>query len=145
MNSSVKIERLTQESFDDFLSKWYFSANALNPEIVQGYFSRSLFSYIFLEGSEPIGAFGLVVLWPGVGECWLMSTEKLERRPIFMIKTFKRLTDEVLKNGLHRVQILVHDTEPLNKWARTLGFHKEGVLRKYGINQEDSAIYSKVC
>lgn len=142
--SKIRIERLTQESFNDFLSLWHFEANAITPEVVQGYFSRSLFSYIFLEDSKPVGAFGLVVLWAGVGECWFMSSPDLERHPLFLIKTFRRLTDEVLNRGLHRVQIMVHDTPALNKWATTLGFTKEGVLRKYGIDLKDNAVYSKV-
>jgi hypothetical protein len=144
MSKPIKVERLTQELFNEFLSLWYFEAYALNPEIVQGYFSKSTFSYIFLEDNKPIGAFGLVVLWNGVGEGWFMSSTDLVRYPLFIIKTFRRLTDEVLKRGLHRIQILVHDTPERNKWAKTLGFTKEGVLRKYDINQQDSVMYSKI-
>jgi hypothetical protein len=144
MSNPITVEKLTLEKFNEFISLWHFSANALTPEVVQGYFSRSLFSYIFLEDNVPVGAFGLVPLWNGVGECWFMSTTALERYPIFLIKTFRKLTDMVLQNGLHRVQIMVHDTPALNKWATTLGFTKEGVLRKYGIDQKDNAVYSKI-
>ena len=145
MNNRITTERITPELFNEFISLWQFSAYDNNPEIFQGYLSKSLFSYIFLEESKPIGAFGLVPFWAGVGEAWLMSTPQLEEKPLFMVKYFRRLTEELHTNGkLHRVQIMVNDTPALNRWAEVLGFTKEGVLRKYGLNGENQVMYSKI-
>jgi hypothetical protein len=144
MSDGIKVEKLTQELFDQFVSLYHFRANEVNPEILQGYFSRSIYSYILLVDNAPSGAFGIVPLWQGVCECWFMSSPALDRYPLFLVKNFRKLTDELLKNGMHRVQILVHNTRSLNRWAQSLGFTYEGVLRRYGIDKKDNAIYSKI-
>jgi hypothetical protein len=142
--SKLTITPLTPDLWVEFTSLWHFSVNAIDPSIVQGYYSKSLWSYILLEGTTPIGAIGIYEIWTGVVECWLMSTERLSEYPVFMVKNFRRLTDALLTRGIHRVQMLVHNTPELNRWATLLGFTKEGVLHKYGADRKDNVIYAKV-
>jgi len=142
--NKLSIERMTPELWDKFNSLWHFSVNEVDPSIPQGYYSKSIYSYIVLEGTEPIGAFGLFTIWNGVGEAWLMSSPRLNKFPVFLVKNFRQLSDEVLRRGLHRIQILVHNTKTLARWAETLGFEYEGFLRKYTADGQDILIYSKV-
>ena len=143
MSKDLKVVPLTKELFNQFLDSYTFSVGEDYHEALQGYFDRSLYSYVFLDHGAPIGCFGLFVMWPGVGECWFLSSPEINRYPITLVKAFKTLTDQVIQKGFHRVQILVHNKPYLHKWAKALGFHFEGILAKYGIDKKDNAIYAK--
>lgn len=145
--SKPVVVKLTEESFKDFVLSYYFSGNAKPPEYHQVYFLDTSHSYAILDENEKmIGAFGIVMVWHGVGEVWFMSTEYLNRYPKWQVKTFKHLTDLVLNEGvLHRVQMNV-DNENVNhhKWAQMMGFEFEGVQRKHSAAGTDHASYAKI-
>lgn len=144
MSKEIKVERLSQELFNQFQSLYYSSVNEDNTRHNQGLFDMSTYSYIFLVDSKPIACFGLVILWHGVGECWMMGSPDIGNHTHQLIKTLRSLTDELLSCGLTRVQIYINNTHRLNKWAKLLGFTFEGVLRKHAITGEDNAIYAKI-
>lgn len=143
MSSQIRVERLTQELFDQFQSLYCFSANIEMPEYNQGLFDMSTYSYIFLVNNTPIACFGLVTLWHGVGECWMMGSPELNKYALGVIKTLRALTDKLLDTGMKRVQIYVNNTPQLNKWAKLLGFTYEGLLHNHSIDGRDNAIYAK--
>jgi len=143
--SNLTLERLDKENFLEFISRHYFSAKMDNPEFYQGYIHDRSMGYIVLEDGRSIGAFGINIAYNGVGECWLFSTDKLNRYPIWMVKQFKNITNEVLNRGLHRVQMFVENTRlDYHRFAQILGFEFEGVLRKHSTTAIDHAVYSKI-
>lgn len=144
MSSHLQTLKLTQELFDQFQCLWHFSVNEDNPNYNQGLYDMSLFSYIFLVDSKPIAVFGLVPLWNGVGECWMLGSPDLSNHKLSLIKILRKFTDHLLTSGLHRVQIYVNDTTAGHKWAKILGFTYEGTLRKHSIEGNDNSIYSKI-
>lgn len=146
MSEPLTFERMTRDDMSHFVSTHYFSAKEDNPDFYQVYFHDHAFTYKVLEEGRIIGAFGLNVAWRGVGEVWLMSTDHLNAYPIWMIKTFRQLTESALdKGGLHRVQMFVDNNDKkLHRWARALGFEFEGVMRKHSADQTDHAVYSKI-
>jgi hypothetical protein len=143
MSNQLQSVRLTQELFDQFQSLYHFSVNEVNPEFNQGLFDMSTYSYIFLVDSKPIAAFGVIMLWQGVGECWMMGSPELSKHAFAVIKKLRSLTDQLITAGLHRVQIYVADTTNLNKWAQLLGFTFEGRLHRHSADGSDNMLYAK--
>lgn len=145
--SKLSVIKLDKESFGGFAYRHGFSENENDLERYQAYFIESSFSYGILSPTgQMIGAFGIVVVWNGVGECWFMSTPSMNRFPKWQIKTFKSLTDGLLERGvLHRVQMNVDNDKPSHhRWARLMGFQFEGVLRQHSTEATDHASYSKI-
>jgi hypothetical protein len=143
MSSPLKVERLTQELFDQFQSLYYFISNEDTPGYNQGLLDMSTYSYVFLVNNVPIACFGLFTLWKGVGECWLMGSPELHKYSLSVIKVLRDLTNQLLSVGMQRIQIYVNNTDQLNKWARLLGFTFEGILHNHSIDGRDNAIYAK--
>jgi len=88
---------------------------------------------------EIAGCAGLIPLWPGVAEAWMVSTALFTRYP----KTIHRgiaagLATLAETMGLHRIQAAVHQEHRVSlRWLRRLGFRLEGTLRRYGPDGAD--------
>lgn len=143
--SNLRTEKLTEDVFKDFISRYYFSAKVDDPQFHQRYFHDSSFSYAILGPNNlVIGAFGINIAWRGVGEVWFMSTDELNRYPKWLVSTFRILTQEAItKGGLHRVQMFIDNDSPrLHRWAKVLNFEFEGVMKKHSAEGKDHAVYS---
>lgn len=90
---------------------------------------------LFTDSGDVIGSGGIIMLWPGVGEAWLMASQLAGFMTvpafIFMRKTFRSLMDTL---GLRRVQAVVHNTPQACRLAALLGFAYEGTLRNYALD-----------
>lgn len=143
MSNQPIIVDMNRELFEQFTSLYTFSDCEVNPRTFQENYLESLYPKIFLVDSKPVGACGATWLWDGVCEVWFLGTPDIKKFPLFLVKSFRRLTDNLRESGFRRVQIVVEFTAPLIKWASALGFTFEGVLSKYNINGADCAIFSK--
>ena len=92
-----------------------------------------------LTHGKPIAIFGIVQIWDGLAEVWLIPDEALRVYPVFMTKAARSFIDICMISGrLHRVQITVRcDHRQAVGWAKTIGFTREGTLSKYGPDQSD--------
>ena len=92
-------------------------------------------SFTLIEHGHIICCAGIVDMWPGVGEAWVIASNKIHEYPRKFIRFAKtdvmqRVIDE---NGLWRVQAVCKSDWPVAlKFARFMGFEVEGVMRKYG-------------
>ena len=116
------LEELAQETEDDGLSM----TGIVNDEIV--------------------GCGGIRELWPGVGECWLMLSPKINLYPVetyICIKDgFQKLIDEndfVRLQGWCRVGFVKAHT-----LFRHLGFVPEGIARKYTPDGVSCILYALI-
>ncbi len=93
-----------------------------------------------------VGVGGIDLLWPGVGEVWLMVSYEIDKRPFSSF--------EVIKDGLQK---LIDDNKlwRCQAWCRKgfakahtlfrhLGFEVEGMAKKYLPDGADAILYSKV-
>jgi hypothetical protein len=82
----------------------------------------------------------------GYATTFAAITDLIQSEPIAFHKTvIALLGEQILKRKLRRVEITVkHDFEQGKKWAESLGFEQEGLLRKYGPNGEDYFMYARV-
>lgn len=88
---------------------------------------------VFLD-LKAVMSFGIVPIWNGVAEAWMVADNKIKNKPYILTKYSKRFIDIVpISLALHRLQITVRiQDKRAVSWARFLGFTEEGILRRYG-------------
>lgn len=98
----------------------------------------------FVKG-KPVVVFGLIPIWTGVAQAWMIADDAARRKPIAMTKVAKHFFDiSEISQRLHRTQITVKTSDKrAEKWALHLGFGIEGVMRKYGPDQSDHYIMAR--
>lgn len=146
MNNQIKVERITLSQFKDFTSLYTFCVFRDNPSIHQAYFygNNVVLGALGPEGNV-IAAFGIIEKYPGVGELWLLSTDDMNKNPIWMLKNFRNLISEHLGKHYHRLEAIVDANQKmLCKFTDKLGLQFEGIMRKHSITKVDHALYSKI-
>lgn len=97
------------------------------------------YAFSGLIGEKVIGCAGILPIWPGVGEAWVV----IPMLPLGLLRQVCRVTRDLLPDimadkNLHRVQASVPRNFPAAlKFARILGFRPEGLMQAYGIDQTD--------
>jgi len=88
---------------------------------------------------------GVVRLWKGVGEAWVIIANGL-KTPILAHKTVKKMLDTIEEaEEFHRIQAVVIESHPkAHKWIKSLGFKEEGKMISYGANGENFIRYARV-
>jgi|TARA_R110000823_G_C15840353_1_gene491142 hypothetical protein len=119
----------------------------LVPNYLQ-YLQKNVQSGIALSGfveDQCYAMWGLAPLHAGVAEGWLLPSKYISKYKY----TFHRATKNFLVYmmahwKLHRLQGIV-DSNNLAaiKWAEVLSYKKEGVLKRYGVDQTDFIMYSR--
>lgn len=95
-----------------------------------------------------LGCGGVVVVWPGMGACWMMLAEDIGTHGIWLSKVtidFMRKVKRDLK--LHRLEACaVHESIRNQKWLELCGFTREdhGIARKYLADQRSIVRYEWV-
>jgi len=95
------------------------------------------FTY-FLNG-KPVFACGIVQLWDGVAEAWVLAGKNVFDIKILAAKTIKQLQDQTCKKyKIRRLQTSVKaNFERGLRFATWCGFEVEGLKRKYGPDGTD--------
>ena len=84
--------------------------------------------------------------WKGFGEFWLIPSIYVPQYPKTVFKAARTfIIDAIEKMDLHRVQATIRATDlTAIGWIEHLGFEREGLMRKFGPNQEDQYLYARV-
>lgn len=82
---------------------------------------------------------GVVKLWPGVGEFWMLTDDKFpefyKKEPKVFIKGIRHWLRGL---NYHRIQTPVRaDFETGLRFVKFFGFEEEGLMRKYGPDKVD--------
>lgn len=103
-------------------------------------------SVTLMENGLPIGASGVVPVWPGVGELWALFSLSLRERPLLLYKqTLKALNQFQAGGNYHRLQaIVLKDFEASKRWLIHLQFQCEGLLREYGEDRQDYYRFARI-
>lgn len=91
-----------------------------------------------LHGS-PIAAFGLVRMWPGVAEAWMLTDEAIKRHGLPLTRAARKFfACAEQSERLHRLQITC-DVRFFGavEWAQVVGFRVEARLHRYGPDGTD--------
>jgi hypothetical protein len=86
-----------------------------------------------LTNGQIIGCGGILPLWKGVGEGWVITSDLVEKYPILFAKTvWRKMKELMVRMGLERVQTLVDAEHTVSqKWVERMGFENEGLMHKY--------------
>lgn len=92
----------------------------------------------FMVDDEVIAVIGLSVLWPGVASVWSVIGD-VENHVFWFHRNSKRILNEAVHAcNIHRVQAAISKNDQRAiRWIRSLGFHMESTMKKFGTDQSD--------
>lgn len=114
-------------------------------QILEGYASLGL-AYTGVDNGRPMLCWGMVQIWKGVGEWWMLPDAKLTSVRHTFHRAARRLMD-VIAYEMHivRLQCTVHtDNGPADKWIRSMQFSEEGLLKQFGPEGADYKMYARL-
>lgn len=103
--------------------------------------------WVALLDGEPVAIGGVSIHQPGIGQAWLMGTDKLPQAGLTLTRYCKDVVDKLMndESGLHRVQAhsaafhtLAHD------WLMAVGLDQRVELPRYGKAGEDFILFYAV-
>jgi hypothetical protein len=84
----------------------------------------------FTKDSKTIFICGLSFISEGVWEAWLIPCKEIKKYAKDTVRSMKDFTDWLFEvYSAHRIQIAVEDFNC--KWAKSIGFQFEGIVKKY--------------
>lgn len=91
-----------------------------------------------------VGAGGIVMLWKGVGEAWVLFSREMRRYPHDAYDTMGTFIHRISGEAkLRRVQAQCRvDLPEARRYLENLGFACEATLRKYAEDGSDMTIYA---
>lgn len=109
---------------------------------MQSKLGTAITAYLY---GRPAACFGLVNLWPGVAEMWLLIEERARKFGKTLTRGAIGFRDyAVITHNLHRLQITVRcDDIRAVAWAETIGFQKECRMKGYGPDQADFYLFAR--
>ena len=98
-----------------------------------------------LVDGKVAGFAGVILMWPGVGEGWILGSDLFAENKLWFIRNVKRFLGKIMNtHEMHRVQTTVlHGHTDLIRLVEFLGMKFEGRLRGYGPQGEDYLMYGR--
>lgn len=98
-----------------------------------------------LHNGIHIASGGALPISPGVGEVWQFPTIHVPKHMVSYSKVFRHYLREILEKGnFRRLQTSCPVDDLHDRWMRFLGFECEGVMRRYGFDGTDRAIWARL-
>jgi len=96
-------------------------------------------AYTMFVNDKPVFACGIVVLWDGVAECWVMASQNVYEMKFLAARTILELQNKLCKkNKIRRLQTSVKaDFKRGLRLAEWCGLEIEGLKKKYGPDGSD--------
>ena len=123
-----------------------YGMNSKLMEIDAGFEDNHIYNYstegnaytMFVNG-KPVFSIGIVILWSGVAEGWVLASQNIFELKFLAAKTMKELTDDMCKkNKIKRLQTSVKSDFKLGvRFATWLGLEIEGLKKSYGPDGSD--------
>lgn len=108
--------------------------------------SRPGMSFTLLGDGEPIVCGGIIPLWNGVCEGWIIGGKRIFQAKIKAARLIKKRTDLLcLNNNVSRLQTAVKaGFKEGYRFAKFLGLQDEGLMKKYGPDGSDYYRMAKI-
>lgn len=82
-----------------------------------------------------LGCGGVVLMWPGVGACWMMLAEDIGSHGLWLSRTTRHFLATVKREAnLHRLEAMaMHESVRNQAWLELCGFKREqnGIAQSY--------------
>lgn len=86
---------------------------------------------------------GTLPIFPGVADIFMFPSKHVPRHRKEFSKTVKGLVD-IWANAFNRLQSVCLNDGLHNRWMRFIGFQKEGVLKAFGPDCKEYALFSRI-
>lgn len=97
---------------------------------------------------EVLGCGGVVVMWPGVGACWMTLAEDIGKHGLWLSKVTMEFLNKTTRDlSLHRLEAMaLHECIRNQKWLELCGFRREenGIALAYLADQRSMVRYERV-
>ncbi|MBT9169345.1 MAG: hypothetical protein DDT19_02704 [Syntrophomonadaceae bacterium] len=101
-------------------------------------------SWSALLDGEPVAIGGIALLQPGIGQAWMVGTDKLPQVGLMLTRFCRDVAHRMLTedSGIHRIQAFSagFHTEA-HAWLRAVGLDSTQPLLKYGKGGEDFLLF----
>lgn len=100
----------------------------------------------FMDGETVLAIFGGFFFVPGIFHIWGLVSPHVHKKPV----AFRRSVGDFLsyferKYKPRRLQIDIRVGHPeLDRWAESIGFEREGIMKAYGTDKSDYYLYGRV-
>jgi hypothetical protein len=96
-----------------------------------------------MAAGKVIAIAGIAEVWAGRGAAWLLMADGAGRR--HMVALHRAVRAYLDGCGVRRVECYVdRDFLAGHRWARMLGFEREGLMRAFGAHGGDMVMYARV-
>ena len=149
MTANWVVKEFKQEHADEIIS---YGMNNKLMEVDASYKEHRICTadkgnaYTLFVDRKPIVAGGIIILWEGVAEGWVMASQTIYEVKFLACKEIKKRTDILCKkNNVKRLQTTVkYDFNTGFRFASWLGLKPEGIMRKYGPDGSDYYRMAKI-
>ena len=102
-------------------------------------FALAGLSFTLLHNNNPVCSGGIVPLWTGVAEGWVISSKRICKERIKASRLIRKRTDILCAaNKIWRLQTAVKSNFKTGlRFAEFLGFKNEGLMKAYGPDKTD--------
>ena len=143
------IKTFKQEDADQIIS---YGMNSKLMELDAAYIDNRICladqgnAYTLFVDKKPIVAGGIVVIWKGVAEGWVMANQNIYDIKFLAAKEIKKRTDILCKkNKIKRLQTSVKANFKTGvRFANWLGLSSEGLMKRYGPDGSDYIRMAKI-
>jgi hypothetical protein len=90
-------------------------------------------AYTAVSDGKIVASGGILPLWKGVGEAWIVSSDLVPKNKIAFVKAVADILGKLVKEkDFDRVQTTIDKDHAASiKWAERMGFINEGVMEKF--------------
>jgi hypothetical protein len=105
--------------------------------------SSGLSRTIVNDAGVVLGVLGAVPTMPGVCEVFIVASEDQQRFPLVFVRGVREEL-YTLRSKYRRIQAISKNDKFHSRWLSWLGFEREGLMKKYGLNGEDMLMWGLV-
>lgn len=114
------------------------------PHLLQVYESLGT-SFTYLDNDKVQASGGVVGLWAGMGEVWFVLSDDEDKPTKTICSIVKKFIDGLYEEGFYRLQATIKaDNEKAIRFIEWLGFEREALMKKYGIEGADYYLYARI-
>ena len=105
-----------------------------------------LWAYTLMVDEKPVACVGLILQDFGKAEAWALFAKDFQKHILNIYRIIRAGLDMAFKKkNLMRIQATIDPSYPETiRWIESLGFEKEGCLRRFGPQGQDFLMYSRL-
>ena len=103
-------------------------------------------AYTGFLGHDIVFIAGISMLWEGVADAFIFTTQITKRNGIWFSKQCRIKMEQLEhEHELHRIQAAVDaENKTSQRWAEWMGFKSEGLMKRYGPDKKDYYRYARL-